>query len=97
MVALAVAGLAAAAGVAIAAGNEEPHDRMNHGSMGNMMDMMGSCDRMMKESPSGAALPQLPPGNEKLQMQMQAEMMQKMGAILSKYAARIGERPESPR
>ncbi len=36
-------------------------------------------------------LPQLPPGNEKLQLQMQAEMMQKMGEILGKYAARVKE------
>jgi hypothetical protein len=36
-------------------------------------------------------MPQLPPGNEKLQLQMQAEMMQKMGEILAKYSARVKE------
>jgi hypothetical protein len=40
---------------------------------------------------AGHAMPQLPPGNEKLQMQMQAEMMQKMGEILAKYAAQVKE------
>lgn len=39
--------------------------------------------------PRGHMLPQLPPGNEKLQLQMQAEMMQKMGEIVAKYAAQI--------
>jgi hypothetical protein len=31
----------------------------------------------------------LPPGNEKLNLQMHAEMMQAMGAIMQKYADRI--------
>ena len=34
-------------------------------------------------------LPQLPPGNEKLQLQMQAEMMQKMGEIVANHVAQI--------
>lgn len=34
-------------------------------------------------------LPALPPGNEKLQLQMQAEIMQKVGEILAKYAAQV--------
>jgi hypothetical protein len=34
-------------------------------------------------------MPQLPPGNEKLQLQMWGEMMQKMGEIASKYAAQV--------
>jgi hypothetical protein len=37
----------------------------------------------------GPAVPQLPPGNEKLQVQMWGEMMQKMGEIASKYAAQV--------
>jgi hypothetical protein len=34
-------------------------------------------------------MPQLPPGNEKLQLQMHAEIMQKVGEILGKYAAQV--------
>lgn len=57
------------------------------GGMGGMMDMMNGCSRMSGSS----ATPQLPPGNEKLQLKMQAEIMQKTGEILSKYADQIGE------
>jgi hypothetical protein len=64
---------------------------MNGGMMGgDMMGMMAQCHAMM-----GMGMPRLPPGNEKLQLQMQAEMMQRMGEILGKYAARIEE--PSPR
>ena len=67
---------------------------MDHGMMGGdmkgMMDMMGTCHRMMGGGMMGGAMmPQLPPGNEKLQLQMQAEMMQKIGEITAKYAAKI--------
>lgn len=34
-------------------------------------------------------MPQLPPGNEKLQLKMQAEIMQKVGEILGKYADQV--------
>jgi hypothetical protein len=65
---------------------------MNGGGMMGMMGGMGACGPMMGgASLSGGAMPQLPPGNEKLQLQMQAEMMQKMGEILAKYAARIND------
>ena len=57
------------------------------GGMGGMMDMMNGCSRMS----GSTATPQLPPGNEKLQLKMQAEIMQKTGEILSKYADQIGE------
>jgi hypothetical protein len=66
---------------------------MNPGMMGDgmmgggMMDMMAQCHAMM----GAMGMPRLPPGNEKLQLQMQAEMMQRMGEILGKYAARIEE------
>jgi hypothetical protein len=53
-----------------------------------MMNKMGQCERMMGAR-GGHAMPQLPAGNEKLQLQMQAEMMQRMGEILAKYAAQI--------
>ncbi len=63
---------------------------MNHGMMGGMMgggmmEMMQGCKQMM----GGAMMPELPAGNEKLQVQMRAEMMQKMGEILGRYADRI--------
>lgn len=60
---------------------------MGRGMMGGGMmggGMMGGC-------PMGGphAMLQLPPGNEKLQLQMHAEMMQRMGEILAKYAAQL--------
>jgi hypothetical protein len=57
------------------------------GGMGGMMDMMNGCSQMM----SGTATPHLPPGNEKLQLKMQAEIMQKTAEILSRYADQIGD------
>lgn len=59
--------------------------------MASMMNMMGMCNGMMQGGMMGHMLPQLPAGNEKLQLQMQAEMMQKMSEVLSKYAAQIKE------
>lgn len=51
--------------------------------------MMQGCPMMNRAgAPGGTSLiPQLPPGNEKLQAQMTAEIMQKAGEIASKYAA----------
>ena len=70
------------------------------GGMGDMMGMMNTmrgCP-MMSGGMHGGMMPQLPPGNEKLQMQMHAEMMQRMGEILAKYADRIKEeKPRAPR
>ena len=62
---------------------------MGGGMMGGgMMGMMQQCERMM--GARGAhAIPQLPPGNEKLQLQMHAEIMQRVGEILAKYAAQV--------
>lgn len=59
--------------------------------MGGMMDMMGTCNRMMRGGSMAHGMPQLPPGNAKLQLQMHAEMMQKMGEILAKYAAQTSD------
>ncbi len=59
-------------------------DGMMHG--GGMMEMMPACSPMM----GGSTSAHLPPGNEKLELQMQAEIMQKTGEILAKYADRIG-------
>ncbi len=59
------------------------------GKMGSGQGMMG----MMGASSGGMAMPKLPPGNEKLEFQMHAEMMQKMGEIALKYADQIKESP----
>jgi hypothetical protein len=65
----------------------------NGGSMMDMMGMMKSCQSMMGSGSmhSDAAAFKLPPGNEKLETQMHAEMLQKMGEIATKYADRIKE------
>ncbi|CAJ0804000.1 MAG: hypothetical protein I4O48_02460 [Ralstonia sp.] len=62
-----------------------PQDPMHSMKMDHMMDggMMGGCPMMG----------QLPPGNEKLSMQMHGEMMQAMGEILRKYADKIQTSP----
>lgn len=62
--------------------NTGMHDMQGNGKNMPMGDMMG----MMKNCPMMA---QLPPGNEKLSMQMHAEMMKAMGDILSKYADQV--------
>lgn len=60
------------------------------GGMMSMMDMMQNCQRMAQSR--GHGLPHLPPGNEKLELQMHADMMKAMADILSKYAARLPDR-----
>jgi hypothetical protein len=60
-----------------------------------MHGMMQGCPMMsggmmgggMMQGRGSSLIPQLPPGNEKLQAQMTAEIMQKAGEIASKYAA----------
>jgi hypothetical protein len=54
--------------------------------------MMQNCRQMMQQGRGGHALPQLPPGNEKLQLQMHADMMKAMGDILARYAARLPDK-----
>jgi hypothetical protein len=58
-----------------------------HGMMSGGCPMMGSG--MAGGQMSSTAMPQLPPGNEKLQLQMWGEMMQRMGEIASKYAVQV--------
>jgi hypothetical protein len=61
---------------------------------GDMMGMMRNCQSMMGASGEGAGPMhgmRMPPGNEKLELQMHAEMMQKMGEIAARYADRIKE------
>jgi len=56
--------------------------------MQGMMDMMQGCPMMGSgAAPLAGLVPQLPRGNEKLQAQMWAEIMQKAGEIAAKYAA----------
>jgi hypothetical protein len=65
-------------------------DMMRGGKGGMMGGMMGQgmMDRMIH-------IPQLPPGNEKLQLMMHAEILQKVGEVEAKYAAQI-EEPQPP-
>lgn len=46
--------------------------------------------------PHMVPLPSLPPGNAKLELQMRAEIMQKVGEILARYAAQVKEAPITP-
>ena len=82
-----------APGASSAEGRSMDHGMMGSGMGGDrmgMMNMMRGCERMMSgRSMGGGMMLQLPPGNEKLQAQMHAEMMQKMGEIAAKYAERI--------
>lgn len=57
--------------------------------MGGMMGMMRGCGESMG---AGHGLPHFPPGNEKLELEMHADMMKAMGDILAKYAARLPDR-----
>ncbi len=68
-------------------------DMAGMGDMMGMMKMMSSCQTMMDgaKAPASALMPKLPPGNEKLEFQMRAEMMQKMGQIAAQYADKIKE------
>lgn len=58
------------------------------GMMGNHMMRGGMMHGAMIKGHS-MGMPQLPPGNEKLQLKMQAEIMQKVGEILAKYADQV--------
>lgn len=67
------------------------HDMQGMEGMRGMGCMKGMANMMhgMMGGQTGSAvpLPQLPPGNEKLQLQMWGEVMQKVGEIVGKYAA----------
>jgi hypothetical protein len=66
------------------------HEKKGMQGMEGMMGMMSACQGMMGGHSAGAGfVPQLPPGNEKLQLQMSAEIMQKVGEITAKYANQI--------
>jgi hypothetical protein len=61
--------------------------------MMGMMNMMERCNRMMGSGMTG--MPQLPPGNAKLELQMQAEIMQRVGEVMAKYAAKVKDASET--
>lgn len=68
-----------------------PHGRGAHGAHKCMHgDMMKMGGMMM---PAMVPVPMLPPGNAKLQVQMQAEIMQKVGEIVARYAQQVKEPP----
>jgi hypothetical protein len=62
--------------------------------MGAMMRMMQACPMMQGGSMAmgGGGMPHLPPGNDKLELQMHADMMKAMSDILAKYAARLPDK-----
>jgi hypothetical protein len=68
-------------------GMQGMHEMM--GMMRECQGMMGGRGMMGGGMSGGGMMPQLPPGNEKLQLQMWAEMMQKMGEIAGKYAGQV--------
>ena len=68
----------------LAADKPAAHGMPGMQGMQGMQGMMSGCPMM-----GGGMMPQLPSGNEKLQLQMWGEMMQKMGEIASKYAAQV--------
>ena len=83
------------AGAALAA-EAAPHSPGTGEKMEKKMDGKMSCDSMMGGGMMGKGMMNggqmmaaLPPGNEKLNVQMQAEMMQAMGTIMQKYADKI--------
>ncbi|QCP54953.1 hypothetical protein FAZ95_32195 [Trinickia violacea] len=88
--------LLGSSGLSIAADSQTPtgtpqsgmHEQsmMHGGMMGDHM-MAGG---MMKDC---SLMGQLPPGNEKLAMQMHGEMMKAMGDIMLKYADKIQTPP----
>lgn len=79
---LGVSGLSAAAGTPQSAMHDRGSSMMGGGMMGG--GMMGG--EMMRNCPM---MGQLPPGNEKLAMQMHGEMMKAMSDIMLKYADKI--------
>jgi hypothetical protein len=65
------------------------------GGGGGMMGMMQGCPMMRGGGMGGGmghGMGHLPPGNEKLEMQMHADMMRAMADIMTKYAARLPDK-----
>ena len=104
---MAVAGIAAVLGGAASIAVAGEHSGMMGGTMGGrgamgtqgggtmgcpMMSGGGMGGMMGGANAGRGGMPTLPPGNEKLQLQMQAEIMQKVGEIMAKYAGQIETR-----
>lgn len=53
---------------------------------------------MMGDGPMAhmVPLPSLPPSNAKLELQMRAEILQRVGEILGKYATQVQDAPATP-
>jgi hypothetical protein len=68
-------------------GQQDTQGMMGGGMQGCPMMSGGMMGGGMMQGRGSSLIPQLPPGNEKLQAQMTAEIMQKAGEIASKYAA----------
>lgn len=64
-------------------------DKMSCEGMKGMMGMMGEGMMGKGMMNQNKMMPNLPSGNEKLNAQMHAEMMQSMGNIMQKYADKI--------
>jgi hypothetical protein len=92
---LAAAGIASAQSESSKPAAPDMHGGMQQHGKGAMMGMMQGCPmmqggRMMQGG--GHAMPHLPPGNEKLELQMHADMMRAMADVLSKYAGRLPDK-----
>lgn len=98
-----LAGAAALSLPAAAQSDQHPHEQSAQrgpasGMMGGqgMSGMMGGGMGGMMGCPmmagGGHGMPHLPPGNEKLELQMHADMMKAMADVLAKYAARLPDR-----
>ena len=81
--------------------------QQEQGAMGGMMGGRGTGGMMSGEGMGcmmgggamgammgSSGMPHLPPGNEKLDLQMHAEMMRAMSDILAKYGARLPDRKQ---
>ena len=64
------------------------HEGMKDGKHGKRCHMEGGM-KCGHQRPDMLVLPRLPAGNEKLQLQMHAEILQKIGEIEAKYAGQL--------
>lgn len=62
------------------------------GGMGGQGGMMGMQGCPMMQGGGGHGTPHLPPGNEKLELQMHADMMRAIADVLTKYSARLPDK-----
>lgn len=96
-VALLTVALFGSSGSSMAADSNQSSGMPSSGMHGKAKVSGGGMDRramgagMMKTCPM--MMHHLPPGNEKLEMQMHGEMMKAMGDIMLKYADQIQPQP----